>query len=515
MKPVLLAIMDGYALSEPGPGNAISLADTPFLDECFSTCPHISLQASGLAVGLPEGQMGNSEVGHLNIGAGRIVNQELTRINKACEDGSLAENEVLIDAFDAAITAGRPIHFLGLLSDGGVHSNIEHLEALMTMAAERGAQDLRVHAFMDGRDVDPKSGAGYLQRIVDFSQALTEAHPQVQVEVATISGRYYAMDRDKRWERVQLAYNAIVCGSGKQACSADPVAVAEASYADDVTDEFVIPTVLDERGITDGDTVVFYNFRPDRAREMTRAIVDADFDGFERARRPEVQFVCLTEYDPSIPAPIAFPKTFPENTLADYLAQQGLRQLHIAETEKYAHVTFFFNGGIEEPKESEQRILVASPKVATYDLQPEMSAPEVTDRLEAAIRDDAADVYILNYANCDMVGHTGVIDATVKAVEAVDAGLKRVVGAILDKAGAALIGADHGNADRMLCDDGVSPFTAHTTARVPFMLVCNDPHLSLAPDEDACLADIAPTLVDVLGLDKPREWSGVSRLISV
>ena len=512
MKPVLLVIMDGFGLAEPGPGNAISLARKPYLDKLWATCPHTSLGASGRDVGLPEGQMGNSEVGHLNMGSGRVVRQELTRINDACADGSIRENEVLARAMDKAIAAGRPIHFMGLLSDGGVHSNIAHLEALLEMAAERGAKDVRIHAFMDGRDVDPRSGAGYVERIVSRCERLMEAHEGLDAHVATIEGRYYAMDRDKRWERVEKAWRAIVLGEGVQRDPSDPAAAVRASYGEGVTDEFVVPAVLDGSGVGDGDAVIFFNFRPDRARELTRAFVDPDFDGFARPRAPEVGFVCLTEYDPTIPAPVAFPKSFPENTLADYLAANGLTQFHTAETQKYAHVTFFFNGGVEEPKEGERRKLVASPKVATYDLQPEMSEPLVTQGLEEAILSDAADVYIVNYANCDMVGHTGVIPAAVAAVEAVDHGLSHVVEAVRSKGGAALVTADHGNADKMIADDGVSPHTAHTTARVPLILSCGDAGLGLEDTGTGKLADVAPTLVDMLGLPKPSEWTGNSLL---
>ena len=504
--------MDGFGLDEPGPGNAISLAHKPYYDTLWATCPHTTLGASGRDVGLPDGQMGNSEVGHLNMGAGRVVNQELTRINDACADGSIRGNAVLVEAMDKAIANDRPIHFLGLLSDGGVHSNIAHLEALMDMAAARGSRDMRIHAFMDGRDVDPKSGAGYMQRIVDHCEHIYQDYDAAQAGVATIAGRYYAMDRDKRWDRVKQAWSAIALGAGKGFDRYRPVDAVKASYASGKTDEFIIPTVLNHRGVGDGDTLICFNFRPDRARELTRAFVDADFDGFERANVADVNYVCLTEYDPTIEAPVAFAKTIPDNTLADYLAACGLTQLHTAETEKYAHVTFFFNGGLEEPKPGETRKLVASPKVATYDLQPEMSEPLVTARLEQAILDDAADVYIVNYANCDMVGHTGVIDAARQAVEAVDHGLSHVVEAVRSKGGAALVTADHGNADKMIADDGVSPHTAHTTARVPFILACDDATLGLADTGQGRLADVAPTLVDILGLEKPVEWTGNSLL---
>ena len=512
MKPVLLAIMDGFGLQEAGPGNAISLAKKPYLTSLASR-PQTTLGASGVDVGLPDGQMGNSEVGHLNIGAGRIIYQELSRINMACEDGSIEENPVLIEAIDKAIEARRTVHLLGLVSDGGVHSHIDHLKALIEMAAKRGARDIRIHAFMDGRDVDPKSGAGYLKDLVEFNDSLFDKYHGVMPQIATISGRYYAMDRDNRWDRVKLAYDAIARGGGVGFRQHAAVEAVEASYANDVTDEFIFPTVLDRRGVRNGDTMIFFNFRPDRARELTRCFIEGDeFDGFDRDYELDVNFVCMTEYDATFDVAVAFPKTFPENTLADYISNLGMKQFHIAETEKYAHVTFFLNGGIEEPKVGEERCLIASPKVATYDLQPEMSAPEVTDALEAAILQDKADVYIVNYANCDMVGHTGIIEAATAAVEAVDAGLSRVVSAIVSKGGAALITADHGNADKMLADDGVSPFTAHTTARVPFILVCDDESLSLEDTGTGRLADIAPTLVDLMNLEKPSEWTGTSLL---
>ena len=508
MKPVLLVIMDGFGLAEDGPGNAISLAFKPYFDELWAQRPHTTLGASGRDVGLPDGQMGNSEVGHLNMGAGRVMHQELTRINDACENGSIEENEILIEAMDAAINANRPIHLLGLLSDGGVHSNIEHLEALIEMAAKRGARDIRIHAFLDGRDVDPKSGAGYVQRIVDFCDHIFNDYGGAQAEIATISGRYYAMDRDKRWDRVQQAWNAIALGAGKGFARNRPVGAVEASYKVDITDEFVIPTVLNHRGVNDGDTMIFFNFRPDRARELTRAFVDKEFDGFPRPNVPDVNFVCLTEYDPTIDAPIAFPKAFPENTLADLLADQGLRQFHIAETEKYAHVTFFFNGGVEDPYPGEDRVLVASPKVATYDLQPEMSAYEVASKCVERIESGKYDVIILNFANCDMVGHTGVFDAAVKAVETVDECVGQVVEATLKMGGIAMITADHGNAEQMLQADGKSPMTAHTTNVVPFILCGAGTEL-----REGRLADIAPTILDVMGLEQPAEMDGKTLIV--
>ena len=508
--PVALIIMDGYGLDEATPWNATRMANTPCLSRISAECPHTSLAASGEAVGLPAGQMGNSEVGHLNIGAGRIVFQELTRINRACADGSLNENPVLIDAMDKAKAEGAVLHLMGLLSDGGVHSNNAHLYALLRMAAERAVPEVYVHCFMDGRDVPPKSGKDYIADLVRTMDEL--ATDATKMRIASIEGRYYAMDRDNRWERVERAYQSLVCA--QPYVDLEPTTAMQASYDADVTDEFVEPISLQERGVRDGDSVIFFNFRPDRAREITRAFVDEDFAGFERPVFPQVTYVCLTEYDPTIDAPIAFPKSFPENVLADVLASAGLSQFHIAETEKYAHVTFFLNGGIEAPKAGEQRQLVASPKVATYDLKPEMSAPEVADALAAAIDADKADVYIVNFANCDMVGHTGVFEAAVSAVEAVDAGVEKVLAALERKGGAALLTADHGNADKMRAEDG-GPHTAHTTAPVPLALVnYSDSNLGLAERKGAALCDIAPTLLDLIGLSAPEEMTGGSLLLA-
>ena len=479
-RPACLIIMDGFGLAEAGPGNAISLARTPRLDALFAERPWTKLQASEEAVGLPEGQMGNSEVGHLNIGAGRVVYQELTRINRACRTGELESNPVIASAFEAAAKPGAVLHLMGLLSDGGVHSSNEHLYALIEAAAKAGVRAIRVHCFLDGRDVPPASGAGYVAQLLDVLGRVNNASDgAVDARIGSIEGRYYAMDRDNRWERVEQAYNTVALGENLVA--EDAVAAVESSYAQGVTDEFVVPVALDGRGMRDGDAVIFFNFRPDRARELTRALVDA------------------------------FAKEFPEDVLADVLASAGLSQYHIAETEKYAHVTFFLNGGREEPKAGEQRVLVPSPKVATYDMQPSMSQPEVAATLAVAIENDEADVYIVNFANCDMVGHTGSIPAAVEAVEAVDAGVGAVVDAIVAKGGVAFVTADHGNADKMLAADG-SPHTAHTTALVPFVLVdATGEGRTLSPETGA-LCDIAPTLLEAIGVEKPSAMTGRSLL---
>ncbi len=509
-RPACLIIMDGFGLAEPGEGNAISQAATPVLDDLFARRPWVRLEASGQAVGLPDGQMGNSEVGHLNIGAGRVVFQELTRINNACADGSLAANPRIREAFEAAKAPGSALHLMGLLSDGGVHSSQEHLYALLRAARDAGVPTVRVHCLMDGRDVPPASGAGYVQQLLDVIGELRDGAAGVfDAAIATISGRYYAMDRDNRWERVERAYDTLV--DAANLCEAGAVAAMEASYGQGVTDEFVVPVALDDRGMRDGDAVIFFNFRPDRAREITRALTDPDFAGFPRTRWPRLSFVCLTEYDPDIPAPVAFAKEFPDNVLADVIADAGLRQYHIAETEKYAHVTFFLNGGREEEKAGETRSLVPSPKVATYDLQPEMSEPEVARRLADAIAADEADVYIVNFANCDMVGHTGSVSAAVAAVEAVDAGVGVVLDAVAAAGGVALVTADHGNADKMIAEDGTA-HTAHTTAPVPLILVDETGAGLGLSGEDGRLADIAPTLLPALGLEVPPEMTGKSLL---
>lgn len=505
--PACLIIMDGFGQAADSPSNAISQASTPVLDELFSRCSHTFLQASGEAVGLPAGQMGNSEVGHLNIGAGRVVYQELTRINRACRDGSLRHNPVLQDAFAEASKPQAALHLMGLLSDGGVHSSNEHLYALIDAALDAGVTHIMIHCFMDGRDVAPTSGVEYMHQLIDYIETAMNRSidGSTTIEIASVAGRYYAMDRDNRWERVQLAYEALV--SAQPLSNISAVAAIEASYEEGITDEFIKPIALNDRGIIDGDSLVFFNFRPDRAREITRALTDPDFQGFSRSFVPRVSFVCLTEYDPTLKAAVAFPKEFPEEVLADVLADAGLSQYHIAETEKYAHVTFFLNGGREKPKAGEERCLIPSPKVATYDLKPEMSEPEVTEALVRAIQNNEADVYIVNYANCDMVGHTGVFEAARQAVEAVDDGVGKVLQALAEKKGFALITADHGNADCMAAQDG-TPFTAHTTAPVPLVLA-DYSHSGMALEEtEGKLSDIAPTLLSLIGLKPSKEMTG-------
>jgi len=498
-KPLALMILDGYGCGDGGKGDAIAFAATPNMDHLWSTRPHAHLQASGLAVGLPEGQMGNSEVGHTNIGAGRVVYQELTRITKEIQDGDFFKNEELLAAIDHAKKTGGRVHLYGLLSTGGVHSHLTHLFALIDMCEKAGVKSF-VHCFLDGRDVPPKSGA-------DFVRQLCEHIEGTSCTVGVVSGRYYAMDRDKRWERLVLAYNALTKGEGEHV--ADPVQGVLQSYENGVTDEFVVPFVCDETAvIRHEDSVIFYNFRPDRAREITRALCDPDFDGFPRDGGMICPYyVCFTQYDASMPnVHVAFKPQTLDNIFGEYIAANHLTQLRIAETEKYAHVTFFFNGGEEKQFEGEDRILVASPKVATYDMQPEMSAIEVTDKCCAAIESGKYDVVILNLANCDMVGHTGVFEAAVKAVETVDACVGRLVASIEKMGGKALITADHGNADKMLDEEG-KPFTAHTTALVPLILVGDD-----RPLNDGRLCDLAPTMLQLLGLEQPKEMTGVSLL---
>ena len=497
-KPVLLMILDGWGIAPADKTNAAAMAKTPNLDSYFANYPHTTLEASGKAVGLPAGQIGNSEVGHLNIGAGRIIYQSLTRIDKAIEDGDLYKNKELSRVMDETKQAGKALHLLGLLSDGGVHSHIEHLLALICMAKVKGLTDVYVHAFLDGRDVGPKTALGYIHELED-------GMAQIGVgKIATVSGRYYAMDRDKRWERVERAYKALVLGEGGKAASA--AAGVEASYAAGVTDEFVEPFTVDgvDGKITAGDGVIFFNFRPDRAREITRALHDEDFPYFARPEgvRP-VNYVCMTQYDATITAPVAFPPEEIKDTLGEVLAQHGLHQLRIAETEKYAHVTFFLNGGVEAPNVNEERILIPSPKVATYDLQPEMSAEEVTQALLAELDKDKFDAIILNFANPDMVGHTGVLSAAITAMEKVDDCAGRIVRKVLSLGGSVCITADHGNLEKMADSDG-SPTTAHTTNPVPFILVSKEQYKL----HNGILADIAPTLLQLLNIKQPAAMTG-------
>ncbi len=500
--PTILIIMDGFGLRDSETGNAVRAANTPVLDKLFAENPFSRLSASGLDVGLPEGQMGNSEVGHTNIGAGRVVFQDLPKITKAIQDGDFFENEAYKTAMLAAKNAGKAVHILGLLSDGGVHSHIDHMKAAVKMARELGCEKVFVHAFLDGRDVPPTSGKDY---VAEMQQVCL----QYGAAIATLSGRYYAMDRDTNWDREEKAYAAMVYGEGVE--NADPVAAVQASYDAGVTDEFVVPVVCHSEGrISSGDACIFMNFRPDRARQITRTLVDPDFDGFlRRDGFFPLHFVCTTSYDATMPnVTVAYPKESLQNIFGEYIAQSGLTQLRIAETEKYAHVTFFFNGGVEKTFPGEDRCLVASPKVATYDLQPEMSAPEVCDKCVDHIKSGKYDVIILNFANCDMVGHTGVFSAAVKAVETVDTCVGKVVDAVQEMGGIALITADHGNAEQMLQEDGVSPFTAHTTNLVPFCIVGADVTL-----RDGRLADIAPTMLDLMGMEKPVEMNGESLIL--
>lgn len=504
-KPLALIILDGFGYNPNKTGNAIEAAATPNLDKLFAQYPHMLIGASGMDVGLPDGQMGNSEVGHTNIGAGRIVYQELTRITKAIQDGPFFQNESLLAAMENCKKNGSALHLMGLCSDGGVHSHNTHLYGLLEMAKRSGLSKVYVHCFMDGRDVPPTSGR-------DFIAALEQKMNEIGIgHIATVMGRYYAMDRDNRWERVQRAYDAIVNEKGIFNSSA--VDAMEKSYGAEITDEFVEPVVcLHGAGVKDNDSVIFFNFRPDRAREITRTFVDDDFKGFERqGGRKKVFYVCMTQYDAAMPnVSIAFKPEPLTNTFGQYISDKGLSQLRIAETEKYAHVTFFFNGGVEDSYPGEDRALIPSPKVATYDLQPEMSAYLVTDEVVKRIQSGKYDVIILNYANCDMVGHTGVFDAAKKAVEAVDTCVGRMVDAILKMDGKALLTADHGNADQMYEADG-SPFTAHTTNPVPLIAIHCGENVKLR--KNGRLADLAPTMLKLLGLPQPKEMTGESLIL--
>ena len=502
-RPVVLAILDGYGMSNATEGNAVYTASTPNLDRLTSSYPTSTIHASGMDVGLPDGQMGNSEVGHTNIGAGRIVYQELTRITKAIADGDFFENEEFLAACKNCKENDSALHIMGLLSNGGVHSHIDHIKGLIELAKRQGLTKVFIHCFLDGRDVSPTSGA-------DFVKELYEATKEIGVgKIATVSGRYYAMDRDNRWERVVKAYDALVKGVGEE-CTC-PYEAVKASYEKDVTDEFVIPTVVLTDGkptgtISANDSIIFANFRPDRAREITRTLVDPEFDGFEREYFA-TYYVTMTQYDAQMPnVHVAFRPQTLVNTLGEYISSKGMKQLRIAETEKYAHVTFFFNGGVEKVYDGEDRILVASPKVATYDMQPEMSAYEVTEKLLEALDSDKYDLVILNYANCDMVGHTGVMEAAVKAVEAVDECIGKITDKVVSMGGAILITADHGNAEQMLDPDDGSVFTAHSTNVVPLIAAgIGDVKLS-----DGRLADLAPTLIDIMELEIPSEMTGKS-----
>ena len=509
-RPTVLMILDGYGLNDKVEGNAVAEAKTPVMDRLKKEYPFVKGNASGMAVGLPEGQMGNSEVGHLNMGAGRVVYQELTRITKEIEDGDFFKNEALLEAMDNCKKNNSALHCFGLLSDGGVHSHNTHLYGVLEMAKRNGLDKVYVHLFLDGRDTPPTSGKEYAEELVEKMKEIGVG------EIASVSGRYYAMDRDNRWDRVQKAYNAIVLGQGNTA--EDAVDAIEASYKEDVTDEFVVPTVIMKDGapvatLKENDSVICYNFRPDRAREINRSICDDKFDQFERPNGYfKTTFVCFTQYDVTIPNKlVAFHKVEIKNTFGEYLAAHGLKQLRLAETEKYAHVTFFFNGGIEEPNEGEERILVNSPKVATYDLQPEMSAPEVGAKLVEAIKSDKYDVIIVNFANSDMVGHTGIEAAAIKAVEAVDKCIGDAVDAIKEVNGQMFICADHGNAEQLVDYKTGEPFTAHTTNPVPFILVNYDEGVTLR--EGGCLADIVPTLIEMMGMEQPKEMTGKSLLV--
>ena len=493
-------ILDGFGIGKHDNTNAIFNAKKPNIDKLFSSNPITQIGASGMDVGLPDGQMGNSEVGHTNIGAGRIVYQELTRITKTINEDKLKENDAIVGAMDSALKNGTALHLMGLLSSGGVHSHNTHLYGILELAKKKGLDKVYIHAFLDGRDVPPSSAAEFVEECMKETEKIGVG------KIATVMGRYYAMDRDNRWDRVEKAYAAMVYGEGVEADC--PVCAVKNSYEQGVTDEFVVPAVIkDGATIKPNDSVIFYNFRPDRAREITRALVDPEFKGFERKNGFfPLRYVCMTQYDATMPnVEVAFKPQTLNNTMGEYISSLGIEQLRIAETEKYAHVTFFFNGGVEKQYPGEDRILVKSPAVATYDLQPEMSAYEVTDKLVPAIKSGKYDMIILNFANCDMVGHTGVFEAAVKAVEAVDTCVGKVIDAVKEMGGVALITADHGNADKMIDDDG-EPFTAHTTNPVPFCVVGYDCDLR----EGGRLADIAPTMLQIMNLPQPEEMDGKS-----
>ncbi|MCD8221860.1 MAG: 2,3-bisphosphoglycerate-independent phosphoglycerate mutase [Clostridiales bacterium] len=509
-RPVVLMILDGYGLNDRCDVNAVCEGRTPIMDQLMSQCPFVKGNASGLAVGLPEGQMGNSEVGHMNMGAGRIVYQELTRITKSIQDGDFFENEGFLAAVENCKKNDSALHLYGLVSDGGVHSHLTHIYGLLELAKRNGLSKVYVHCFLDGRDTPPEAGKDY---VAELEAKMAEIGVG---KVATVAGRYYAMDRDKNWDRIKIAYDALTKGEGVYADSA--TAGIQASYDNGKGDEFVMPIVVHENGapvatIQTGDSIIFYNFRPDRAREMTHCFCDDEFDGFDRGERIRTTYVCFTDYDATIPNKIvAFGKQKVTNTFGEYLAAHGMKQARIAETEKYAHVTFFFNGGVEEPNEGEDRFLIPSPKeVATYDLKPEMSAPAVCDKLIECIKSGTYDVIIINFANPDMVGHTGVEKAAIKAIETVDQCVGRAVDAIKEVNGVLFICADHGNAEQLVDYETGEPFTAHTTNPVPFVLVNADPSYKLR--SGGCLADIVPTLIELMGMEQPKEMTGKSLLV--
>ena len=503
--PLLLMILDGWGYTTEEKGNAVMAANTPVLDSLVKKYPSCLLQVSGEGVGLPEGQMGNSEVGHLNIGAGRIIYQDLTRINKDIKEGSFFKKEVLLEAMENVKKNNSSLHLMGLFSYGGVHSHMDHMRALVEMAKSEGVERVFIHTFLDGRDVPPQTALDDMKAHEEFCKSTGIA------KTATVSGRYYAMDRDKRWDRIKLAYDALTLGEGILAD--DAVSAVSMAYGRGENDEFVKPTVVtDANGkpvatVKDGDSVIFFNFRPDRARQMTYAFVNDDFDGFERKVKPEVHYVCMAEYDEKLDVPIAFPPETITNTLGEVLSKNNKKQLRIAETEKYAHVTFFFNGGVEKENEGEDRCLVSSPDVATYDLKPEMSAYEVTEQLVERIQSGKYDAIILNFANMDMVGHTGIVDAAIKAIETVDECVGKIIDATLEKGGAALITADHGNAEKMIDYQTGKPHTAHTSNPVRCVLVNGPVGAEL---HDGKLSDLAPTMLEIMKIEQPCEMTGVS-----
>ncbi len=498
LKSLVLIIMDGWGVRSSADANAIKLSKSQIVNTLAKEYPSTELGCAGEAVGLPEGQMGNSEVGHLNIGAGRVVYQELTRITKSIKDGDFFKNKVLLDAINNVKKNGSNLHVMGLVSDGGVHSDNKHLYALLDLAKKNGLENIYVHCFMDGRDTPPKSGKKYIEDLQ------VEIKKRGIGKIASITGRYYAMDRDKRWERVEKAFNALTLGEG--VVEADPAQAMQDSYGRGENDEFIKPIIIkDSPRVKDNDSLIFFNFRGDRAREITRCFTDKEFKGFERKTHSNVHFVCMTQYDITINAPVAYPPQVLKNILAEVLSRKGLKQLRIAETEKYAHVTFFFNGGVEKPYPGEDRILIPSPKVATYDMKPEMSAYEVTDRVLKEIESGKYDVVMMNFANCDMVGHTGILEAAVKAVEAVDASVGRIVELVKKLGGTTIVTADHGNAEQMYDPTTHGPHTAHTCDKVPFMLV-NDRKPKLR--DGGILADVAPTMLKLLGIEQPEEMSG-------